>query len=141
MRRRAVLAWFVFVAIGIANGAVHRATYGRRVSELRGHQISSVTGALALFGAAYAMLRRDVAGTGNRTLLGIGAGWTAATIAFEFLFGHYVSRDTWASLLEAYDVRRGRLWVLVPLTIFLSPLLVKRLVTRRAPLPPEPAGT
>jgi hypothetical protein len=127
MHRRAVETWFAFVGIGIANGVVHRATYGRYVSELRGHQISSVICALGLLAAAYALTRKVAVKERDRTLFAVGLVWAAATIAFEFLMGHYVNRDSWAALVQAYDIRAGRIWVLVPLTILLSPLIVKRL--------------
>jgi hypothetical protein len=44
-----VLAWIPMVFIAIANGAIREGWYGKHVSELQAHQISTVTGVL-LFG-------------------------------------------------------------------------------------------
>jgi hypothetical protein len=53
-------------------------------------------------------------------------GWLVATIAFEFLFGHFVSGLTWSALLADYDIRRGRLWPLILLSVGLGPWLCGR---------------
>ena len=41
-------------------------------------------------------------------------------VTFEFGFGHYVAREPWAKLLADYDVRRGRIWRVVPLWLALG---------------------
>jgi hypothetical protein len=138
MTRRAIFTWFVLAVIGVANGVLRQATYGRAVNDLAAHQISTVTCVAGVFTGAYLMMRHSVAGVRDRALLLVGIAWAAATIAFEFGLGHFVNGDSWSSLLHAYDVRAGQLWAAVPFTILLSPLGVKRLVThaprRRVPL-------
>ena len=44
-----ILAWFPMVAIAIANGVLRESWYGKHVSELAAHQISTLTG-IILFG-------------------------------------------------------------------------------------------
>lgn len=80
---------------------------------------------LALLAGPWASLSR-------KDLVGIGAAWMALTIAFEFLFGHYVMGASWPSLLSAYDLLEGRVWALVPLTLLVAPaLLLRRLLDGR----------
>ena len=50
-----------------------------------------------------------------------GALWLSLTVAFEFLFGHDVGGDSWRTLFQAYDVRRGNLWPLVIAVTAVSP--------------------
>jgi hypothetical protein len=45
-----VLAWIPMVLIAIANGILREASYGKRMSELHAHQISTLSGIL-LFSA------------------------------------------------------------------------------------------
>lgn len=45
------------------------------------------------------------------------------TVAFEFLFGHYVDRKSWSELAANYAFWRGRLWPLVLLTLALMPFV------------------
>lgn len=56
----------------------------------------------------------------------IGSSWLSMTVAFEFLLGRLVVHKPWGELLQAYDPSTGNLWLLVLLTIAVSPWLVTR---------------
>jgi hypothetical protein len=45
----------------------------------------------------------------------VGGVWASLTVVFEFGFGHFVGGKSWDELLDAYDIRKGGLWPLVPL--------------------------
>jgi hypothetical protein len=53
--------------------------------------------------------------------LRVGAFWLLLTLAFEFGVGHYGFRKPWTELLADYDVRRGRIWVVVLVATLLAP--------------------
>lgn len=131
MLLRSIVTWLVLAVIGVVNGIIRGTTYGKFVSERTAHQISTGTCTLGMVGGSYLLLRNVVGGVSDRTLLGVGAGWALATVIFEFGFGHYVAHEPWAKLARAYDLRSGQLWSALPLTILLSPLLVKRLAAGR----------
>ena len=57
-----------------------------------------------------------------RAALVVGLGWLLMTLAFEFGFGRLRGRS-WAELLVDYDLRAGRIWVLVLVVTALAPLL------------------
>ena len=57
----------------------------------------------------------------------IGAIWVALTIAFEFLFGHFVAKATWRKLAEDYNLLKGRVWVLILLWLLALPYFVLHL--------------
>jgi hypothetical protein len=57
----------------------------------------------------------------------VGGMWLLLTVLFEFLFGHYVMGDPWTKLLEAYNILKGNLWVLVLLVTAAAPYLAARL--------------
>jgi hypothetical protein len=50
----------------------------------------------------------------------------ALTLGFEFLAGHFLFGDPWSQLLEEYNVFRGRIWILVLVTIAIAPRLCAR---------------
>jgi hypothetical protein len=52
------------------------------------------------------------------------------TLAFEFLFGHYVAGHSWRRLPADYDLSAGRVWVFAPLWVALAPPLLYRLMRR-----------
>ncbi|MBT0963311.1 hypothetical protein [Denitromonas iodatirespirans] len=126
---RAGLAWLPMVVIAIANGTAREAWLLAPLGEARAQQLSTLS-ALALFGVYIwcVLPRLRPASTGQAAR--IGALWLALTLAFEFVFGHYVAGHRWADLLANYDITHGRLWPLIPLWVAIAPPLFHRL---RAP--------
>lgn len=57
--------------------------------------------------------------------------WLAMTVAFEFLFFHYVTGHSWSELLANYDLAAGRLWVLLLAWIAVAPAVFQRLWAKR----------
>ena len=117
---RYLLCWFLLAIVAIANGVLREATYGKRVSELSAHQISTGTGIL-LTGLLVWVLSRlwPIDSSGQAWL--IGSCWLLATIAFEFGFGHFIAGHTWSKLLADYNVLNGRLWLLFLIWIMVMP--------------------
>jgi hypothetical protein len=123
---RAIITWFLFIPVAIANGAVREKVFRPRTSDLTAHQLSTATGSAAFLTVAWVMLRGVVSGASSRALALVGGTWLLNTMAFEFGFGHFVMHAPWSKLLADYDVRKGRLWTVVLATIALAPLIVQR---------------
>lgn len=134
-------AWMGFAVIAILNGGLREAVLLPLVGPGIAHLLSTLLLVAAMLLAVLALVARPWASLGRRALFGIGASWMGLTIAFEFLFGHFVMGASWASLLAAYDVLQGRVWVLVPVTLLLGPLLVRRLLDARGHRSRRVAGT
>ena len=133
MIRRAIIAWFLMIPAAILNGVLRETVVRPEVGELPAHQISVVTGSAFFLTVAYYLLRDHAGDAENRTPLGIGASWLAATILFEFGFGHYVDGKSWSELTHDYNIAEGRLWPVVLLVILFAPLIVKRIVNHADP--------
>jgi hypothetical protein len=110
------------VPIAIANGALRETTYAKRVGELKGHQISCLTGSLLFGGYIWAVVRLWKPDSSQQALA-IGLIWLVMTVGFEFVFGRYARRLPWSQLLHDYNILAGRLWVLVLLWLTVTPLL------------------
>jgi hypothetical protein len=125
--RRWIVAWLGGSVLGIANGVARELAYKNRVGERTANQISAatLTGLLALY--LVALQRRWPIGT-RRKALEIGGAWVVLTVFFEFGFGHWVDRKSWAELLDNYDIAEGHPWLLV--------LLCSGSVPRRPEPPP-----
>ncbi len=121
-----VLAWFPMVAIAIANGVVRESWYGKHLSELAAHQLSTLT-AVILFGVYIWFVVRFWPPTSAAQAIAIGLLWLAMTIAFEFLFGHYVAGHSWERLLHDYNLLAGRVWPLVLVWVAVAPYLFFRI--------------
>jgi len=117
-----VLAWVPMVFIAITNGIIREAIFGKSLSKLRAHQLSTLTG--IIFFGAYIWGISEVlpfASAGIAWIVGVV--WLIMTVAFEFLFGHYVMHHTWAHLFEDYNIFAGRLWSLVLLWVTIAPYI------------------
>lgn len=127
MSLRYVLAWIPMVFIGIINGVIREFTYGKYLSELRAHQLSTATGIL-LFSFYIGVLAYFWGFESLRQALMVGLIWLVLTIAFEFLFGHYIAGHPWSKLLSDYNIFAGRLWLLVLVWLVIAPILFYRVL-------------
>lgn len=124
-----ILAWIPMVLIAVANGILRVAWYGKGSSELTAHQISSLTG-IVLFGFYIWVVIRSWPPDSAMQALAIGLVWLGLTIAFEFLFGHYVAQHPWGRLIYDYNLLAGRIWVIVLLWVTFAPYLFYRMMHR-----------
>ncbi len=124
---RVFITWIAMLLVSVANGTVRDLGYAPHLhlSELAAHQISTVTELVLLWAVMAAHFHWHPPRSRSQAW-GIGGVWMLMTVAFEFLFFHYVGHRPWSELLAAYDLSRGRLWALVPLWLLLGPVLFHR---------------
>lgn len=121
MISRAVLGWLAILGLAMLNGAFREAVLIPRIGD-RAAIISPLLLSVLIVVATAVLLSWIRPGTA-RDAWSVGILWLGLTLAFEFLAGHYLFGDPWAKLLAEYNVTRGRLWVVVPLTALLAPVL------------------
>lgn len=129
MMARAFLAWLVILGPAILNGAFRQSVLIPRMGD-RAAIVSPLLLAALIVVATLVLLPWIRPGT-SRDAWRVGVFWLGLTLAFEFLAGHYLFGDPWANLLAEYNVLRGRVWILVPLTSLLAPVLTYNLVARK----------
>jgi hypothetical protein len=120
---RSLLTWLVLLAAMMVNGTLRVLVLQPRLGEDLARQAACVSGIVVIL-ALTALLLPRLGEIGPRGFLEVGAVWLVLTVAFEFLFGHYVGGATWESLLADYDLRQGRLWPLVLVAVLVAPWLV-----------------
>lgn len=108
------------LVVSIANGAIRDLTYGKHMNELAAHQLSTAISVL-LLGAVIWLFVRHYRPSSARHSVATGLAWCALTVAFEFLFFHYVGGHSWSELLANYNVFAGRVWVVVLLWVAVAP--------------------
>ncbi len=119
------LAWIPMVFIAVANGVARDLLYGPHMGALGANQVSCGTGILMFTGYTWLLAGRFPLKSATQAIQAGGI-WLALTLAFEFLFFHYVVGHPWEALLEAYRVWEGNLWVLVLLAVAVLPYVVFR---------------
>ena len=93
------LAWIPMVVIAIINGLIRESTYGKHLSPLRAHQVSTVTSILALGLYIWGLSQLWGFSSAGQAFF-VGLLWLGLTIIFEFGFGHYVVGHPWQQLLS-----------------------------------------
>lgn len=127
---RILMTWLVMLIVAIANGALRDLTYGKLLPALLANQLSCVSGIMLLGAVIYLYARSWPFSSAKQSWL-IGLFWMTLTVAFEFLFFHYVAGHSWETLLANYDVMSGHLWPLILLWVWVAPYLFYRFINKR----------
>jgi hypothetical protein len=104
--------------------------YAPIIGELGGHQLSTLIGMLLYGSLVYLLFRQEIPHLKKSSLVKLGLMWVGLTILFEFGFGHYVMGHPWSRLWHDYDVREGRVWSLMLVSVGIWPLLIQTLIKR-----------
>lgn len=112
--------------VSIANGAVRDFTYGKHMNELKAHQLSTISSVLLLGVVIWGFVRLFPPAS-RQEAVSIGILWMALTVAFEFIFFHFVGGHSWTELLANYNVLQGRVWVVVLVWVAIAPYVFYRL--------------
>lgn len=120
--------WFCFLFAVAALGAVRDLLLRQYITELHAHQIGTLTGCGVVFVIiVYAVRSLELTDT---QALEMGMFWLALALAFEFGFFHYVAGKPWNELLADYNVKQGRLLLLLWLVTLIGPYLAVKLIVR-----------
>ena len=121
-------AWFLFMILAIVNAGIREAVFASFLDELQAHQLSTLTLMILIFFGTFLILKfTGLTLTDQQTFL-MGMIWVIMTISFEFLAGHYAFGNSWETLIADYNILKGRIWIFIPITSFISPYLANRLV-------------
>jgi hypothetical protein len=130
MLLRSLVAWLAILSLAIANGAFREAVLVRKWDAAKSHVISTAILCLLIIVATSLMLEW-IGPTSASDAIQVGLLWLALTVAFEFALGRLIVKKTWSELLADYNLLTGRVWILVPFTVFVAPYgvaLAQRLI-------------
>jgi hypothetical protein len=117
--------WLGLVILAIMNGIVRVKVYAPFMDDLTAHQVSTLIG-IFLFGIYIWLLTGIIKIESSQQALLVGLLWLVMTVAFEFLFGHYVAGHPWSRLFQDYNIFKGRVWLLVLIWTTLAPYIFYR---------------
>lgn len=124
--QRALVIWAILAVVAVANGIIRSAWLEPALGEGRAHILSTLALCALIFVIALGSIAWIGPGTRLQAAL-VGLLWVALTLTFEFLAGHFVFGHPWSRLLADYNLLRGRIWILVPITTYLAPRWAFRL--------------
>ena len=117
-----LLAWLIILPFMIANGIMRELAIKPFVSPRIAEAISVAIGVVIMLALTRRLLR-PIAGKPTMHLVRASVTLVLLTIAFEFLFGHYVDRKSWSDLLANYELWNGRLWPIALAALAFTPFL------------------
>ena len=126
---KAILGWLLLLAAMFANGTLRVLVLQPQLGEHVARQVAVLTGIAIVVSLTFPFVRALARPTG-KALMGVGVLWLILTVAFEFLFGHYVGRASWDALLEDYNLLEGRLWPFVLVAVAVAPWAWGRFLRR-----------
>ena len=119
---RAVVVWLLLLTLAILNGAFREAVLNPVMGRQMGHLVSTLLLSALIIAVAWFAIRW-IGPASPPAAIQIGIAWVALTLAFEFGAGYWLFHKPMAELLYDYNLARGRIWPLVLVATFLSPLL------------------
>lgn len=119
---RAFAVWVLLFAVAFMNGAFRELALRRFLYELPAHQTSCAIG-ISLILLATVLAGRKWPFRSVSQAWTVGFVWLLLTIAWEFIFGHFVMGHPWARLFHDYALWDGRLWILVLVSIVCAPAI------------------
>jgi hypothetical protein len=121
-------AWLPIPLMAVVNGALRDLSYAKLMSQTLAHSLSVLPLTVAIL-----IWVRLLAGwaplADRRAGLRVGLVWLLLTLLFEFGLGSLRGLEL-SAMLAQYDITRGHLWPLIPLTMGVSPELVRRWTTQ-----------
>lgn len=112
--------------VSIANGAARDFIYGKHMSELAAHQLSTLISILLLGVVIFAVVHFSPPSSRQEAIC-IGLFWMGLTITFEFLFFHFIGGHSWSKLLANYNILEGRVWIVVLAWVAVAPYVFFRI--------------
>jgi hypothetical protein len=123
---KALALWLLLALLGVLNGFLREFLLSPFLGPRLALPLSGITLALFVFLLTWFALPW-LGALRAPHYWRVGGLWLLLTVQFEFVFGRLVSGKSWAALLQAYDLSRGNLWLLVLLSIVCSPYLAARM--------------
>lgn len=114
--------WGVMAVVAVVNGVLRETYIVPRTGSQTGHLISTALLVLAILVLVGLFFSRTTIPYSLADRIVIGVGWTVLTVGFDFLVG-YLEGTPMSVTLEQYNVLAGQVWIAVPLTLLLAPVL------------------
>lgn len=122
---RAAAIWFSIACLAVGNGIIRESIIAPSFGVAYALPFSGLTLSIIVFVVAYFSLS-FIGAKAQPACIFIGIQWVVMTLAFEFIFGHFVAEKSWAELVQVFNVANGNLFILVLLVSLLSPSIVAK---------------
>lgn len=122
---KTLAVWTGILMLAVFNGALREAVLIPKLGTAAGLVLSGLLLSVLILAVAYLSLPW----LGARCfveLVGVGLGWLALTLVFEFSFGLWQGKS-WEVMFEVYTFKGGNIWTIVLVVTALAPYLAAKL--------------
>jgi len=123
---RIVGIWVLFVIVAILNAAIREHVLTPMIGQKLALPLSGILLSIFIFFITLGMVPFLKVSNISGFLL-VGVFWVLLTVAFEFVFGYYITGESWDNLLEIFNILEGDLFVLVLLVTAVSPYIAAKI--------------
>ncbi len=114
------------VVAAIINGMIRDKVIKQLIGEALSLFISGITLSGMVFLIAFLFVPHIGLSNPSSYML-VGLSWLGLTLAFEYLFGHYVLGKPWREINQVFNLAKGNLFTIVVFVTAISPWLVAKL--------------
>ncbi|MDX1353134.1 MAG: hypothetical protein R3254_08980 [Thiomicrorhabdus sp.] len=122
---KAIGLWLVIVIAAILNGMFRESVLVPTIGANLALPLSGILLSILVFIITLAFIS-FIGSTETKVYIWIGLFWVLLTLAFEFLFGHYVVGKSWLEIFKVLNIMKGDLFLLVLLVTVISPWLAAK---------------
>lgn len=122
---KGLIVWLCIIPLAIANAGMRENFLAPMLGEAMALPLSGVTLSVLILLVAWVVVPWFGAHPA-RVFIGIGLQWLLLTLAFELVLGRYLLGQSWAELIQVFNVLQGNLFLLAVLTCLIAPYLGAR---------------
>ena len=123
---KAIAIWLLLLVIAIGNAIFRENLLAPAIGSPAALPVSGLLLALLILLAAFVTVPVFHSSEGKIYGL-VGVVWFVLTLAFELLFGHFVTGKPWHEVLQVFSIWQGDLFVVALLSTVGSPWLAARM--------------
>ncbi len=122
--------WLIIMLIANVNGAFREFVLKRFLGMKARHLVSTLMLLVFFWVIAYLFVKIQAPRYELHYFILVGVIWLFLTLSFEFGFGHYMANHPWSELWAEYDITSGKIWILVPISTLLAPIILAAVFKR-----------
>jgi len=115
--------WCIIAIFAVANGVFRVSFLEPYIGKTLALPVSGITLSIIVFTITFLSFKLFDKSS-SLTYLLIGIQWVSMTLAFEFIFGHFVMGRSLQALFQVFNILEGNLFIIALLVTLFSPLLV-----------------
>jgi len=118
--------WFVIVIAAVLNGLLREKVLVPSIGGELALPVSGIILSALVFSIAFVFVP-FIGAIEARTYVLVGFWWVVLTLAFEFLFGHFVMGKSWQEIVQVFNIKKGDVFIVVLIVTAVSPWLAARI--------------